>query len=487
MARSLAWAALWAFVAACFVGWALHPPTNLDVDWYLLGARTLLGGDGILYVTIRDPNPPFVWQLFLANEALARWAGLPSHRLFYALSAAGCLALLVWTAALLPRRLRVATLLGGAFFGGFAAFAEAGQRDVFAALMMLPYLAWTQRLGDGLPARRAGGAAATFVAGLALLLKPHFLIYFVFAEALLAWRRRGLPGLRADLLWPLLGVALIGAAQLALYPGYLDYIRSYGAFYLDWEAAPVSSRALVAMLMLAAALGVAVLWRRPRGWAATLGWMGLAAVATALVQDKWWEYQAHPILLFAGLAWAALLAEPARTGWRGLFWASLAAPAVWFGGIALQSGKDHWQSLAPEGEPSGDRALAAAIDSLVPPGAPIGILGDHTGAVAGYRSHATWGLADPPFWVVLQVAPRRLAGEALRPVEAEAEAHHLADLAQRLESAPPALLAFYRSPGYALHDALAYYRLDARIAALLDAGYDPTGEVAGYDLFVLRP
>ena len=151
MARALGWAVLWLVVGACFAGWVLHPPGNLDIDWYLVGARTLLSGGGELYSTIRDPNPPGVWQLFLGVEWLARATALPAHRLFYVLTALVAAGVLVWAAAILPRPLRWATLLGGAFFGAFAAFAEAGQRDVLAALMLLPYLAWTQRLSESRP------------------------------------------------------------------------------------------------------------------------------------------------------------------------------------------------------------------------------------------------------------------------------------------------------------------------------------------------
>jgi len=482
----------WLALAAGFAGWALHPPSNLDIDWYLLGARTLAADGGELYVTLRDPNPPSVWQLFLAVDWLARAVGVAPHRLFYALSALLAVGLLAWTARLLPERQRAPTLLAGALFGGFAAFAEAGQRDVLAALTMLPYLACVQRLSDGAAGQRWQRGLATFAAGLALLLKPPFLLYFLFAEALLLWRtrkvstaRRALPFLRADLLWAALAVALLAAASLAAHPSYLDHLASYGAFYLDWTPAALSSRTLAAILMLLAALALVAWTGRSGSWAETLGWAGLAALATALVQDKWWDYQAHPILLFAGLAWFAILAEPARFGTRALLWASTAAVMLWTGSVALQSARDQWRAFAEVPLPPEAVALAAAIDRLAP-GQPVAILGSHSGAVAAYLSGTTWALADPPFWVIQQVGTRRLSGEALDAVEADAERRYLAELTARLEARPPALLAIHRG-GPREPDALAYLRLDPRLAALLAEGYADAGETGGFALLLARP
>ena len=212
--------------------------------------------------------------------------------------------------------------------------------------------------------------------------------------------------------------------------------------------------------------------------------MGLAALACALVQDKWWDYQTHPILLFTGLAWTLLLAEPLRAGWRGVLWAALAAPAVWLGGVALHSAKDHWRAFAEAPVPPAAAELAAAIDRLAP-AAPIAILGSHSGAVAAYLSAGTWALSDPPFWVVQQVGERRLQGLPLDAVESEAERRYLTELADRLERQGPALLAIHRG-GPREPDALAYLRLDPRLAAILDGRYAPAGEVAGFALFMPR-
>ena len=486
--RRIGWMALCLAVIAGFAGWALHPPSNLDVDWYLLGARTLLGQGDELYVSVRDPNPPAVWQLFLGMERLAEWTGLPAHRLFYGLTALAGVGLLAWTAKLLPRTLRAATLLGGAFFAGFAAFVESGQRDVLAALMILPYLAWTQRLSEGPAPQRAQGFAATAVAGLTLLLKPHFLLYFIFAETLLLWRSRspstagGKGALRADLWLPLFGVALLGAAQLALYPAYLDYVRDYGAFYLGWAPGPLTSRALVTLLMLVALLGVLTVTKRLCGWAATLAGAAVAALLVALVQNKWWDYQTHPILLFTGLAWTVLLAEATGRPGRGVLRAVLISlPVLWIASLALQSGRDHWRAFVQAPVPPTTLALAAAIDRLAP-GQPIAILGSHAGAVAAYLSSAAWALGDPPFWVIQEVGQRRLDGAALSEVERDAEQRYLAELADRLERHPPVLLAIHRGSGYE-PDALAYLRLDARLAALLDSRFAPAGDIGGYDLF----
>jgi hypothetical protein len=485
----LSWTLTWILAAALFMGVALHAPNNLDVDWYLLAARTLSSHGGELYETLRDPNPPAVWQLFMANDALARWTGWPAHRLYYVLTAVFCLAMLAWTAVMLPARFRRATVLGGGLLLGFAAVDEAGQRDLLAAAAFLPYLAWIQRLSQGEAANRSTGYAATLLAALALLLKPYFLLYFVVLECLLAWRAgRWRTWLRPDLLLPAAAALLLGALQLAAHPAYLAYLGDYGAFYATWPPATLSSRAFLALLALLGLLFWLFWQRRWASWAATLAAAGLAAALTATVQNKWWDYHAYPIMLFAGLGWIAALAAPwpRLAGWKSLLSSVLvSAIAVWLTGEALRGAELNLRHSRWDPGLAADGLLAREIDRLAP-GERIGILGGHTGAIAAYLSHASWGLADPPFWVVLQVAERRLQGQALRPVEAAAEARHLAELVERLRSAPPALLAFWRSPGYAPLDALAYYRLDPSLAAILDERYAPAGEVANYSLYLLR-
>ncbi|HKY94157.1 MAG TPA: hypothetical protein VJL84_02580, partial [Kiloniellales bacterium] len=118
-------------------------------------------------------------------------------------------------------------------------------------------------------------------------------------------------------------------------------------------------------------------------------------------------------------------------------------------------------------------------------GQPVAILGGHSGTVAAYLGGATWALGDPPYWVIQQVGQRRLEGAPLSEVETAAERRFLAELADRLAGSPPALLAIHRG-GPREPDALAYLRLDARVAGLLDERYVAAGEAAGFALFLPR-
>jgi hypothetical protein len=437
---------------------------------------------------VRDPNPPAVWQIFLANDALARWTGWPAHRLYYGLTAVFCLAMLAWTAALLPSGIRRRTVLGGAFLLGFAAVEQAGQRDLLAAAALLPYLVWVQRLSDGAPAGRAAGYAATLLAGLALLLKPFFIIYFIVLECLLAWRRgTWRTWLRPDLLVPAAGVLLLGGLQLAAHPTYLDYLGNYGAFYATWLPATLSSRALLAMLALLGLLSWLTWQRRWTSWAATLSAAGVAAVLTATVQNKWWDYHAYPIVLFTGLAWLAALTErwPSTKGWRSLASSVLiSAIALWLAGEALRGAELHLRDRRWDPLHAAEGLLAQEIDRLAP-GKPVGILGGQRSAIAAFLSQSTWALADPPFWVVQQLGERRLQGLPLNAVELAAEHRYLTELAERLERQAPALLAIHRG-GVREPDALAYLRLDSRLARILDGRYAPAGQVAGFFLFLPR-
>ncbi len=486
----------WLLAALAFAGVALHPPNNLDVSWYLVAARTWAAG-GELYVTLRDPNTPAVWYLFLGIERLAGWLGLPAHRLFYLLVALASLGLLWLTMRLLPaadaagRRRRQATLLAGAFLCGFAGLTLAGQRDPLVVLLLLPYLAWIQRLSESAAdGHRRLGSLATLLAGLGLLIKPHFLIWILLLEGLLAWRlgswrswRRG------DLRWPARATLLLGLALLLGHPAYLDYLERYASYYSAFPAAALSSRTLFGLLLLALLLAFRLLLGRPdRGWGDTLLVGAVAALLTALLQGKWWDYQAMPIETLAGLAWVALLLRGApadrwgpawrRLALRALTWAALA----WFAGAAVSASKQQLRFVLRPFEQPAAAALAAAFDDLAKR-QPVAVLGGTTGVIAAYLSQARWALPDPSYWVVDLLAPLHRSGDAIAPALLRAEARHFEDVAAALARTRPTLLAFAEEGDSTSVDALAYYRRDAAMAQLL-GDYRLVGHAGGYALWL---
>lgn len=485
------------------LGVALYPPINLDVCWYLVGARSWATG-GELYVTLRDPNTPAVWYLFLGIERLAVWLGLPPHRLFYLLVALATLLLLAFAARLLPgedraaRRQRLGLFLGGAFLCGYSALTVAGQRDPLVVLLLLPYLAWTQRLASGVTGDGRGrGTLATLLAGLGLLIKPHFLILMLLAEALLARRRRHFfAWYRADLLGPALATLLLGALLLTLHPAYLDYLARYAGYYAAFPAAPLSSRALFGLLLLGLLLACRLLlgwgdrgWG-DRGWGDTLLLAALGALLTALLQDKWWDYQAVPLETLAGLAWLALLLGRSPSELWGLRWRRLGIQGLallalaWFAGAAVSASKQQARFVLAEVHQPAPEALAAALDRLAP-GEAVAILGGPQGPIAAYLSSTRLALPDPSYWVVDLLGQVRAAGRLPAPVFLEAERRHLADVAAALADRPPRMLAFYQGDDEGRPDALAYYGAQPAIAAILDR-YRPAGEAGGYRL-MLRP
>ncbi len=480
------------------LGVALHPPNNLDVCWYLVGARSWAAG-GELYVTLRDPNTPAVWYLFLGVERLAAWLGLPPHRLFYLLVALATLLLPAFAARLLPgedraaRRQRLGLFLGGAFLGGYCGLTVAGQRDPLVVLLLLPYLAWTQRLARGeVGDCRWHGTLATLLAGIGLLIKPHFLLLMLLAEALLARRRRRfIAWCRADLLGPALATLLLGALLLALHPAYLDYLARYAGYYAAFPAAPLSSRALFGLLLL----GLLLLFRLllgqgDRGWADTLLAAALGALAVALLQDKWWDYQAVPVETLSGLAWLALLLGRSPADLWGARWRRLAIQGLglvalaWFAGAAVSASKQQARFVLADFHQPAPEALAAALDRLAPDEA-VAILGGPQGPVAAYLSSTRLALPDPSYWVVDLLGQLRAAGRPPAPVFLAAEQRHLVDVATALAEAEPRLLALYQGDTEGRPDALAYYGRQPAIATLL-AGYQPAGEAGGYRLLLRR-
>jgi len=194
---------------------------DCDVSWLLTVNDHLLAGQR-LYVDIIETNPPASVWLYWPGAALARAIGaapeLVTASWVFALGA-GAIAL-AWS---IHRR-------GAApFVGALAAFCflllpgySFAQREHVALLLLLPWLATSATRIEG----REPGHRATILAGLgagmAMAIKPHFVLAVAPPYLFAAWRQRSLRPLFAIEAWVAAAVVIAyGAAVLGLYPRFV--------------------------------------------------------------------------------------------------------------------------------------------------------------------------------------------------------------------------------------------------------------------------
>lgn len=317
----------WAALAGLFVALAalaLLLPPNHDVGWFLyLGGRVLDGARP--YVDFVEINPPPVLGAETVVAALARGLGVDALRLHAVLT----LLLCGGSAALVLRALRGRlrdgrrrALFGAALLAVLVAYAgyNLGQREHLGVVLLLPYLA---ALGAGIPV----GAGLSVLAAAGIALKPHLVLVLAGAE-LAAWRR---PGRRLLVVGGVL--AVLAAASVLAAPGYLPLALHLAPAYVGFG--DVSRLSLLRVpptgLSLAAAGMALVVGARgtERRLVRTLVGAAFGALASLLVQGKYFAYHFYPLEALAILALAAALLS--RLGRPGRWALPLAAA----GAVAL--------------------------------------------------------------------------------------------------------------------------------------------------------
>jgi len=288
---------------------------STDVAWQFWVAHRLRDG-AVLYRDIMETNPPLWFWMAIPMDAIAGATGLaPERTLTIALGLAAVLSLAVTERLLdpIPAGRKIALLLGAALLMLVMPLGDTGQREQYALIAALPYvaLAAARRRGRVVDARLA--VAIGIGGALGFALKHYFLGVPVLLEMwLLARRARTL---RPELAGLIAVGALYAAALLIAAPDYLtrvvpDLRLAYGA------AAP---RTLMQMIQLTQYLwGLALLLLLPtllplkRGRAPLATALLLAAAgfgAAWLIQHKGWPYHAIATTGCLGLALIALLVE----------------------------------------------------------------------------------------------------------------------------------------------------------------------------------
>jgi hypothetical protein len=307
-----------------------------DISWMLTIGEKWLDGQ-TPYVDFVETNPPASILVYMPAIAAARALGARPEFGVAVYGFASAAAALAVSAAIL----RGAGLLErlGPVAAGLALVAVMilpgrtfDERDFFAVLFGLPYLAAAAARAAGAPIGARAQILAGLGAGAMIAIKPPYaMILLVLAPYLLA--RVGLPRLLRSIEPYAAGACLLGYAALVAwrFPVYLsDVLPTVAAAYLPVRESLLGLLANVGVVLWIAlgALLFAVAGRRigePLIAVPALGSLGAAAAYA--IQGKGWLYQFYPALALIALALAAAL-ELKRRETRDLVAAILVASAT---------------------------------------------------------------------------------------------------------------------------------------------------------------
>jgi hypothetical protein len=314
-----------------------------DVSWLITVCERVLEGQR-LYVDLLETNPPASIWLYLPAVAAAHAVGVRPELMingqFLALIAA-CLWLCARLAqsceqfqdsskgALLCAAFAMCALLpGGAF----------GQREHAGAILLLPVLCALNVRALGLKPARLDAILSGIAAGLALAIKPHFVLALGGGILAAAWLARTPRILFAPELWIAGSIAVLyGVAVYWLTPDFISGMLPV----LQLTYIP----ARLPVLQMVTQLGV-VVWvlilvfvlpeTKARPGISILAAASLGGLAAFLVQGKGWPYHGLPMVLFALLAHIALVTAAPPAGRRSYLIAGLllavGLSAFWLGG-----------------------------------------------------------------------------------------------------------------------------------------------------------
>jgi len=288
---------------------------NHDVGWTIYAGGQLL--DGARFgVDLIDNNPPLIYWTSAVVNAVARTIGapvFPVYNISVLVLILAC-AFVSWRllADAVPVR-EVRDSLGLAIAAAPVLIAGYGfaQRDQMIAALLVPYV-----LGAGLAA--VGKAPSRMLRvvigvglGLALLLKPHYVLAWLAVELVVAVRERRLTAWSRLENWTMAGIGstYLAAVFLAA-PGYLETVRDTLAVYhaydkpVPWLSAETAITALALFVVAVAkprsALGACS--------AAAIG-AALAGLVVVILQKKGFHYHYIPMLTMAFMAAALTLSD----------------------------------------------------------------------------------------------------------------------------------------------------------------------------------
>jgi hypothetical protein len=472
-----------------------------------MAGRLLDGAE--LYRDVVEVNPPLIVWLNLMPVSIARALGLSEVLAFRLLVVAGVLATLALCRTLLarlpdfqdpvPRRL--ALLLAGFVLLPLAA-EDFGEREHLLLILALPYVALAAVRRERQPVSRAAAISVGLMAGLAVALKPYFVLLPLAVEATLLRNR---PNIRTRP--ELAGAAsvLLGyLAAVALWAGpYWKVVREMGSAYYGFlrESIPFTAVAgdgagvaLCAMLAWVAMRDTA----RRRSSAVVLLAATLGLFASAVLQQKGWRYHFYPSM-GTGLLLLGVLASirPASRSLAARVYRAAAVAVLVCLPLSIAA-----DAVARVRDPLGSGRIAdpdfPALAELIrreAPGRPVLVLSSNMASAFPLvpESGASWASRYPSVWMlaaayqeeIASPAPLRYREPAARtPLEREMSRMVAADLRRER---PELILVLRPGPdrwewGVRRLDYLRYFQANPEFATEFEA-YGYLADIGEYRAF----
>jgi hypothetical protein len=482
--------------------------TPSDLGIYLYAAERLLDG-GTLYRDVVEINPPLIVWLNLPAVLLARWTSLPADTA-YRLTITALFVFSIWlcgrfVARAVADRVIVRTFLLLLWFALFPlAWIDFGQREHLLLGLVLPYVLLAGARAANRPTRLLERVIAGVMAGVAICLKPHFVVLWLSLEAWVRLRKasgRLTPG--AESLATVGLVAAYGITVLAA-TDYVGVLSVLGPAYATFMNASPTHALLVnpaAPLVLFALFAFAALRRSPP---LVVPWSLLAtaiasAYAAGVLQHKGFRYHYYPAFAFAMVlvGWMALIARQ-RTSVSARLYTRL-TPLLTATIVLVVLGHAFVEALGWDSRRSREvKGLADLADEVGSRsrGRPVGVLSysvdgafplinEINGSLA-LRLPSLWPFAAS-YWDSL------LVGGALRYRDVQdmpaAERYMWDVVRQDLTSNPPGVLLVLsagrdvRGNGLRRLNYLAYFARDPELRRLFDSYQlvDGTGEYHVYE------
>lgn len=289
----------WPLIACLIAGiwWQTTWGLDCDVSWLLTVAERVLDGQR-LYVDVWEVNPPASVWLYLPGVLLARAAGVSPE---FATSV-GMIALACWSLRTFARTSGEGSAIVMPFALLLLPLGTFAQREHVALCLILPALAVLvaqSRAPEALP--RSAWIAAV-AAGMAVAIKPHFVLALALPAAVAMWRA-GRNVVRTGEAMAAVAVVLAYAGvAIRLHPDYArDVVPVLAAVYLPMRLGIVDLLAgpVVAPVVALIVLGLVMTRRRP-GVVAEIMFAAATGFALAgLVQGKGYLNHALPGIALA--------------------------------------------------------------------------------------------------------------------------------------------------------------------------------------------
>jgi hypothetical protein len=329
---------------------------NTDTSWYITLAEKMLDGQRP-YVDFIDVNSPSPTLLCLLPALASRLVGVPAEFMVDLFCFVGVGVSLWLSGIILTRGIALASAdRTRLFLVGLAALTllpgrAFAQREHIAVLACLPCLAtlvvWAAR-GRVAPAL---SLLAGVGVGVALAIKPHFVLFLLpplgYLISRVGWR---LVAVRIELHAALAATVLYWIAVLVFFPAFFDHAAVGRDVYVAARrpmADLLTDPVFLGWVLLAATLTLAARKRLVEPLIAAPALASLGAIVAYLLQAKGWPYQGYPALAFIVLALCPLLIEHFRESRAHV---AMAAVALSLSSVWLASGVD---------KPDLERAVAA--------------------------------------------------------------------------------------------------------------------------------